>query len=213
TFQQILNIKGVKPADQPAYFRVLQRMVKQASASTERQNARDAPSAAKDIAAAATGTSNQSTPDLKGAMPSHVAQAISSSAPLASKKARAGEHARLGSTPSAAVFGTGSQSAAANRNNAQMSPTATSGSAGHGAMRAARRMSPDPLGITGNGAQPAAHSVQFSPDSESTGSSDIRISSDAASSPVLASLAANATATRTKINENLRKFMSNMRRN
>ncbi|KAJ2810594.1 Vacuolar protein sorting-associated protein 53, partial [Coemansia furcata] len=181
TFQQILNIKGVKPVDQPAYFRVLQRMVKQASASTERPNARDAPSAAKDIAAA-TGTNNQSTPDLKGAMPSHVAQAISSSAPLASKKARAGEHARLGSTPSAAVFGNGSQSAIANRN-AQMSPAAAaSGSAGHSAMRAARRMSPDPLGITGNGAQSAAHSVQFSPDSESTGS-DIRTSSDAASSP------------------------------
>ncbi|KAJ2887787.1 Vacuolar protein sorting-associated protein 53 [Coemansia aciculifera] len=34
TFQQILNIKGVKPADQPAYFRVLQRMVKQAEANT-----------------------------------------------------------------------------------------------------------------------------------------------------------------------------------
>ncbi|KAJ2906309.1 hypothetical protein GGI21_004060 [Coemansia aciculifera] len=80
---------------------------------------------------------------------------------------------------------------------------------------------PDPLGITGVAqSAPSPHSVQvvFSPDSEllSSESDDIgpgRASTDATSSPVLASLAANATATRTKINENLRKFMSNIRRN
>ncbi|KAJ2863084.1 Vacuolar protein sorting-associated protein 53, partial [Coemansia aciculifera] len=244
TFQQILNIKGVKPADQPTYFRVLQRMVKQteAAVSSERPNAsRGTPSVAIKDATGANSASNYSTPDLKGAMPSHVAQGISSSAPLASKKAkpRAGEHMRLGSTPgSAAVFGSGNQSAAAHRS-ARMSPAAgnttptatgmsggasSGGGGSHGQMLSARGMSPDPLGITGGGGSallPAAsaHSVQvaFSPDSESMspGSDDVagRTSTDAANSPVLASLAANATATRTKINENLRKFMSNMRRN
>ncbi|KAJ2803657.1 Vacuolar protein sorting-associated protein 53, partial [Coemansia helicoidea] len=68
---------------------------------------------------------------------------------------------------------------------------------------------PDPLGITG-AAQPAADSgadgehPADGPQSAASG--------DAAGSPVLASLAANATATRTRINENLRRFVSNMRR-
>ncbi|KAJ2026027.1 Vacuolar protein sorting-associated protein 53, partial [Coemansia sp. S3946] len=209
TFQQILNIKGVKPVDQPMYFRILQRMVKQteSAASSERPNT-------SRVTVADT-ASNYSTPDLKGPMPSHVAQGISSSVPLASRKT---EHVRLGSD---------SQSV---QRSARMSPTAGSAaplgvsggtsSASHGQTLLARRMSPDPLGITGGNSalQPAAsaHSVQvaFSPDSEtmSPGSDDIG-STDAANSPVLASLAANATATRTKINENLRKFMSNMRRN
>ncbi|KAJ2737341.1 Vacuolar protein sorting-associated protein 53 [Coemansia sp. BCRC 34962] len=222
TFQQILNIKGVKPADQPTYFRVLQRMLKQTAASSERSSAsRSTQLEASKDAARLNSASNYSTPDLKGAMPSHVAQGISSSAPLASKKSkpRAGEHVRLGSTPgSASVFGSDSQSAPAHRS-ARMSPAAT-GTSGAGGM------SPDPLGITGGGNSnellptASAHAVQvaFSPNSESMspGSDDVvvgRSSTDAASSPVLASLAANATATRTKINENLRKFMSNMRRN
>ncbi|KAJ1799655.1 Vacuolar protein sorting-associated protein 53 [Coemansia sp. RSA 2399] len=38
-------------------------------------------------------------------------------------------------------------------------------------------------------------------------------STDSSNSPVFASLAANATATRTKLNDNFRKFMNNMRRN
>ncbi|KAJ2703143.1 Vacuolar protein sorting-associated protein 53 [Coemansia sp. IMI 209128] len=225
TFQQILNIKGVKPADQPTYFRVLQRMLKQTAASSERSSAsRSTQLEASKDATQPNSVSNYSTPDLKGAMPSHVAQGISSSAPLASKKpkSRAGEHVRLGSTPgSASVFGSDNQSAPAHRS-ARMSPTATGVSGG---ANGAGGMSPDPLGITGGGngnpllGAASAHAVQvaFSPNSESMspGSDDAigRSSTDAASSPVLASLAANATATRTKINENLRKFMSNMRRN
>ncbi|KAJ2705155.1 Vacuolar protein sorting-associated protein 53, partial [Coemansia spiralis] len=67
---------------------------------------------------------------------------------------------------------------------------------------------PDPLGITGAtqpdtstaGGEQAADGAQAS------------AGGDAASPPVLASLAANATATRTRINENLRRLVSNMRR-
>ncbi|KAJ2339202.1 hypothetical protein GGF43_006695, partial [Coemansia sp. RSA 2618] len=55
----------------------------------------------------------------------------------------------------------------------------------------------DPLGIT-------ASPVRADPGEQS---SDVDVQS-----PVLASLAANATATRSRINENLRRFMSTMRR-
>ncbi|KAJ2740384.1 Vacuolar protein sorting-associated protein 53 [Coemansia sp. BCRC 34301] len=239
-FQQILNIKGVKPADQTAYFRMLQRMVKQtgatAAATSERPSAfQGTLSVASTGAAEVASLSSHSTPDLKGAMPSHVAQGISSSAPQVSKRAkpRAGEHTRLASTPgNTAMFGGGSGQSAVHRS-ARLSPTlgnttltaaGISGGTRSSQARASRALFPDPLGITGgsNAAVTSAaspHSVQvvFSPDSEllSSGSDDAggRTSTDATGSPVLASLAANATATRTKINENLRKFMSNMRRN
>ncbi|KAJ2787165.1 Vacuolar protein sorting-associated protein 53 [Coemansia interrupta] len=64
----------------------------------------------------------------------------------------------------------------------------------------------DPLGIT-----VAAPTLDL--DSDHDHDADHGADFDPANAPVLASLAANATATRSKINENLRKFMSNMRRN
>ncbi|KAJ2009809.1 Vacuolar protein sorting-associated protein 53 [Coemansia thaxteri] len=256
TFQQILNIKGVKPADQPSYFRILQRMLKESGAaanSLDRPKAsQETPPASRKGATATTSSSSgSSTPHLKGTTPAHGTHGISSSVPLGSKKPqpRFGEHARIGSASSSkAMFGgseANSQPAAAQRTSTY-SPTAghysTPLSAGmssgvgiaatnHGQSPATRGLRPDPLGITGgvstshsggiNAFLPAAsaHSVQavFSPtsDDSSFGNDDVasRPSADATNSPVLASLAANATATRTKINENLRKFMSNMRRN
>ncbi|KAJ1729345.1 Vacuolar protein sorting-associated protein 53 [Coemansia biformis] len=71
---------------------------------------------------------------------------------------------------------------------------------------------PDPLGITGAAqpcaAQPGTDDAGGGQTAGGGGGGD----GDAANSPVLASLAANATATRTRINENLRRFVSNMRR-
>ncbi|KAJ2331217.1 Vacuolar protein sorting-associated protein 53, partial [Coemansia sp. RSA 2673] len=134
TFQQILNIKGVKPADQPSYFRILQRMLKESGAaanSLDRPKAsQETPPASRKGATATTSSSSgSSTPHLKGTTPAHGTHGISSSVPLGSKKPqpRFGEHARIGSASSSkAMFGgseANSQPAAAQRTSTY-SPTA-----------------------------------------------------------------------------------------
>ncbi|KAJ2511107.1 Vacuolar protein sorting-associated protein 53 [Coemansia sp. RSA 1939] len=265
TFQQILALKGIRPAEQHVYSRALRRRLrdtaKVTSSAKERNTsssaARDRSSAAASSAAlqqTGTGSSElpgsatphshlHSTPEPKDAVPSHVAYGMSSSAPIAStrlqhqmlhQRSGLGTHSRLDSNASSSssmVFGGGSSSVAGS------ALDIGTGTYTHAAT-ARTMLNADPLGITGaegsrsvsaqidrtglssamsspGARQQTAATATTTPAalSSSFHESDTAASSDALNSPVLASLAANATATRTKINENFRKFMSNMRRN
>ncbi|KAJ1646785.1 Vacuolar protein sorting-associated protein 53 [Coemansia asiatica] len=233
TFQQVLNLKGVRPAEQHLYHKTLQRMVRETTGSM-------------------SSNTNYSTPNSKGTMPAYMEHMASASAPLASQRegrARAKEHVRLASNASSGmVFGNHSSLAARSDSPSVFSPPASSvpgTELRHGASSSAdfsrtlpsardgqqqqqqQQQQPDPLGITGAGSggsngsgdafgtamSPRASMFLHTAESKGAASGDNSGSADGTNSPVLASLAANATATRSKINDNLRKFMSNMRRN
>ncbi|KAJ2501565.1 Vacuolar protein sorting-associated protein 53 [Coemansia sp. RSA 1972] len=181
-FRHVLSLKGVKPADHPAYLRVLQAHQRQTQ--LDKQDQQDQQSQITGDVPVAAAPSAYATPDPRSSsMPAHVMGRVPASAPLVSRTstARAKEHSRFGSTA---------------EHSAHMSPeTHHAGQSQTTFQSTPYANMPDPLGITSG---PSASNEQ---------TSDID-----AQSPVLASLAANATATRTKINENLRKFMSTMRR-
>ncbi|KAJ2707423.1 Vacuolar protein sorting-associated protein 53 [Coemansia sp. IMI 203386] len=228
TFQLVLNLKGIRSADHHLYHKSLQRMIQDTN-----NNA---------VAASEPSVATYSTPVAKGTLPAYMEHALSASAPLASQrnerhnknKNKSDGHGRMPSTASSGMlFANRSSLVGRSESPAVFSPSGTglkSGAASSGDLpqtllaardgRLQQQQQPDPLGITGVGSSASAMSPQasvFSYTAESRNApSDGELGGSAAdgtNSPVLASLAANATATRSKINENLRKFMSNMRRN
>ncbi|KAJ2233588.1 Vacuolar protein sorting-associated protein 53 [Coemansia sp. RSA 1286] len=228
TFQLVLNLKGIRSADHHLYHKSLQRMIQDTN-----NNA---------VAASEPSAATYSTPVAKGTLPAYMEHALSASAPLVSQrnerdnknKNKSDGHGRMPSTASSGMlFANRSSLVGRSESPAVFSPSGTglkSGAASSGDLpqtllaardgRLQQQQRPDPLGITGVGSSASAMSPGASvfsytaeprnvpSDGELGGSA-----ADGTNSPVLASLAANATATRSKINENLRKFMSNMRRN
>ncbi|KAJ2159819.1 Vacuolar protein sorting-associated protein 53 [Coemansia sp. RSA 552] len=135
---------------------------------------------------AASDHQQEATPERQASVPAHVSNAMSASAPLESRKSATRDAGR-------------SKIALPGR------PTSS-----YAQTLAARGLHPDPLGITGATMQSA--DLHGTPSPIAGDDSEQASSTDGAESPGLASWAANATATRTRLNENLRRFMSNMRR-
>ncbi|KAJ2548505.1 Vacuolar protein sorting-associated protein 53 [Coemansia sp. RSA 1933] len=244
SFLLVLTLKGIRPAEQHVYSRLLRRKLRDADTAPSRDDPPDpAPSDAS--------PTMYSTPDPKHSIPTHVAYGMSSSAPISStrlqqqlvrQRSGLGSHTRFDSNASSSssmVFGSDNPSISANIASTSAYPQTTP---------ARRTPLADPLGITG--AESRASLVSSSPitaawaDHRAGGSASVMSSpsarqpmsslhqvmamddidhrlidstandsTDSSNSPVFASIAANATATRTKFNENFRKFMNNMRRN
>ncbi|KAJ1887055.1 hypothetical protein LPJ66_009322 [Kickxella alabastrina] len=194
-------------------------------------------------AAAAVGPNSMSDRDSNRAIPTSTNQEEYSRTPLSlnqeqqeqrTSNSRSGEHLCLNGNNASSNMAYNrdpSFSSAQHRNSTPgFSPTTPGGASAyknHGRSPLSARegqFRPDPLGITGGGGVSnfANEGMVVSPRTLTNIQSPVDLTAttggessmaDGNNSPVLASLAANATATRTKLNENLRKFMSNMRRN
>ncbi|KAJ2089593.1 Vacuolar protein sorting-associated protein 53 [Coemansia sp. RSA 986] len=174
TFQQILSLKGIRPAEHHVYSRILRRKLRDADAdknvSTSALVSREVPNANSGTSEPAAlqnavpgsveggdlgSSSMYSTPEPKDAIPRHVAYGMSSSAPLSStrlhqqlvhQRSGLGKHSRLDSNASSSSSMVFGGGSSDNISGAAMGMSSSTFTQ---SMTARRALHADPLGITG----------------------------------------------------------------